>query len=53
MGPDNTTALGRGSFLQTIERAVDPSTATIQYVRVDHRRLDILGLIRGGVAHDA
>ena len=27
---------------QTVERAVDPSTATIQYVRVDHRGLDVL-----------
>ena len=34
---------GRG-FSQTVEGAVDPSPATIQYVRVDHRGLDVLVL---------
>ena len=33
--------LAGDGFPQTVEGAVDPSPATIQYVRVDHRGLDV------------
>ncbi len=41
VSPDNPAALGGEGFPQTVERAVNPSTATIQYVHVDHRRLHV------------
>ena len=44
-------ALTGDGFPQTIEGAVDPSPATIQYVRVDHRRLEHRMEITPSVSH--
>ena len=41
MSPDNPAVLAGRGFSQTVEGAVDPSPATMQYVRVDHRGLDL------------
>ena len=42
MSSDNPAALGGDGLAQTIEGAVDPPTATIQYVRVGLRGLGVL-----------
>ena len=42
VSPDDPAAVTGVGFPQTVEGAVDPSPATIQYVRVDHRGLDVL-----------
>ena len=41
-GPHNLAVLAGRSFPQTVKGTLDPSPATIQYVRVDHRGLDVL-----------
>ena len=41
-GPDNPAALAGDNLPQPVEEAVDLSSPAIQYVRVDHRGLDVL-----------
>ncbi len=42
MSPDNPSALAERGIPQEVEGTLDPSPTTIQYVRVDHRGLDVL-----------
>ncbi len=41
-GPHNLAVLAGRGFPQTVKGTLDSSPATIQYVRVDHRGLDVL-----------